>query len=62
MYEDRKLANIGKEGKEMDIVIDASADKELRWKEIKAEMTDQHIERHSRSDKGLIFVTKNASR
>lgn len=28
----------------------------------RAEMTDQHIERHSRSDKGLIFVTKNASR
>lgn len=62
MHEDRRLANIGKEGIEMDIVIDVSADKELRWREIRAEMTDQHIERHSRSDKGLIFVTKNASR
>lgn len=40
-----------------------SVNKELNWgKEMKAEMTDQHIERHLRSDKGLIFVTKNASR
>lgn len=28
----------------------------------RAEMTDQDIERHLRSDKGLLFVTKNASR
>lgn len=28
----------------------------------RAEMTDQCMERHSRSDKGLVFVTKNATR
>lgn len=36
--------------------------KQLRWREeMRAEMSDQHIERHSGSEKGLIFVTKNAS-
>lgn len=47
----------------MDATIEVSVNKELNWgEEMRAEMTDQHIERHSRSDKGLILVTKNASR
>lgn len=48
----------------MDATMDVSVNKELNWGEEhkRAEIADQHIERHLRSDKGLIFVTKNASR